>query len=104
MDISRKRVDVRDVLDVLLAVQYCLVEVRNAPALGDVESEKFRQFGSSLLGYRISPGAERNQQIIILVERHVAVHHAGDSHCAVARGNHAVFALDVLRKACVAAL
>ena len=104
VDKSCKCVDVRDVLDVLLAVQYCLIEVRNTPALGDIEPEKLRQLGSRLLGYRVSPCAERNQQSVVLVERHVAVHHAGDSHCAVARWNHSVLLLDVLRKACVAVL
>ena len=104
VDKSCQGVDVRNILDVLLAVEHRLVEVRNAPALRNVESEKFRKFGSRRLGDGISPCAERNQQVVVLIERHVAVHHAGYSHCAVARGNHAVFALDVLRKACVAVL
>ena len=40
VDISGKRVDVRDILDVLLAVEYRLVEVRNTLALGNIEPTK----------------------------------------------------------------
>ncbi len=40
VDISGKRVDVRDILDVPLAVEYRLVEVRNTLALGNIEPTK----------------------------------------------------------------
>ena len=40
VDISGKRVDVRDILDVLLAVKHRLVEVRNTPAPGNIEPTK----------------------------------------------------------------
>ena len=52
----------------------------DAPSLGNVKPEGFGQLQGSLLGHGISPGAEGNQQFILVVECHVSVHHGGKSH------------------------
>ncbi len=63
-----------DLVDVLLAVEDSLVNVRDAPTQWDVEVGGLsRKFGCSLLVS--SPGAERNENVLILAESHVTVHH-----------------------------
>ena len=43
VDIARQRGDVGDAADVLLAVQDGLIQVGDAPTLGDIEAERLRQ-------------------------------------------------------------
>ena len=47
-----------DTRNVLFTVEDRMVQMGNAPALGDVEAEPLRQFRSSLFGDRVLPGAE----------------------------------------------
>jgi hypothetical protein len=48
-----------DIADVGFLIQYRLVEVRNAPALGNVELEQIREFLRCLLGDGVSPCTKR---------------------------------------------
>jgi len=63
----------------LLAVQDGLIQMGDAPSLRDVEPEQLRQLVRRFLGDGIAPGAERDHQLILLIEGHVAVHHRADA-------------------------
>ena len=80
MDIACKRCDVRNIFDVRFAVQYSLIQMRNGPTLRDVEAEFRRKLLGCLAGHGVLPGAERGQQVPVLVEGQIAVHHAGNAH------------------------
>ena len=77
MDIARQRGLELDVADVRLFVQDGLVQVGDAPALGNTELEQLGQFLRRFAGGRISPGSERNEELSLFVERKIAVHHGG---------------------------
>ena len=64
-----------DVTHVFLVVEDGLVEVRDAPAQGDVIDKELREFGSGLRGIGVAPCAEGHQDLTLVVEGHVAVHH-----------------------------
>ncbi len=53
--------------------------MRNAPALGDVELEQIGEFLCRLSGHGVAPGAKRDEQVAVLVECHVAVHHGAEA-------------------------
>ena len=93
-----------DFRHMLLAVQNCLIQVGDAPSLGNVILEQFGQFPGSLAGNGISPGTEGYQLLPILIKYQIAVHHGADSD-----GTHlgklcAVFFLHVLFQGSKAAL
>ena len=75
MYIASQRGQELDVLHVLVTVQDALVQVRDAPAQGDVVVEQLAELGSCLASVRVTPCAERHQNLLLLVEGHVAVHH-----------------------------
>ena len=52
----------------------------NAPALGNVEVEQFRELRGGLGSDGILPGAEGSKQIPFLVKGQIAVHHTGNAH------------------------
>ena len=60
-------------------VQYRLMEVGDSPALEDVELEQFSEFPGCLVGAGVPPGMERDEQMIILIEGQMAVHHADEA-------------------------
>ena len=62
-----------------LAVQNGLVEVRDAPAQGDVVNKELGQPGGGGTGVRVAPRAEGYEDVLLLVEGHVAVHHGADA-------------------------
>lgn len=49
----------------LFFVQHSLVQVGNAPALGDVEAERRSQLLGRCAGDGVAPGAERHQQFAV---------------------------------------
>ena len=79
MDIAGQRGQIADILDVGFLVQDRLVEVGNAPALGNVELEQIGEFLCRLPGHGVAPGAKRDEQISVLIEGQVAVHHAAEA-------------------------
>ena len=78
----------------LLVVENALIEVGNAPAQRNVVNEKFGQLCSCLGGVGVTPCAERHEDVLILVESHVAVHHGREAYggenlyIAVVLGKH----------------
>ena len=79
MDITCQRGQEADLPDVGFLVQYRLVEVGDAPTLGDIELKQVSQFILCLTGHGVSPGAKRDEQIAVLIERHIAVHHGAEA-------------------------
>ena len=83
--IARQRGQEGDALHVLLAVQNGLIQVRDAPALGNVEGKQRRQLLRGLGGHGVAPGAEGGQLVARRVKGQVAVHHGRDAHGFQAR-------------------
>ena len=80
MHIARQRCDVRDLADMVFSVQNRLIQVRDRPALRDVEAERLRELCGGLSGHGVLPCPERRQQVPVLVKGEIAVHHARDAH------------------------
>ena len=80
MNIACQRGQILDVGHVLLVVQYGFVEVRYAPAQGDVVDEKLAQLGSGPARVGVAPRAEGHQNLLLFVEGHVAVHHGTETN------------------------
>src|SRR4051812_28087259 len=68
-----------DILDMGFLVQYRLVEMGNAPTLGNIELEQLREFLGCLSGDRVSPCPKRDEQISVGIECHIAVHHGAET-------------------------
>ena len=79
MDIACQRGQIADILDMGFLVQYRLIEVGNAPTLGNVELEQIGELLCCLSGDGVSPGAKRDEQISILIECQIAVHHGAEA-------------------------
>ena len=79
MDIAGQRGQVADGADMGLFVQDRLIKVRNAPTLGNVELEQSGELLCRLSGDGVAPGAKRDEQVAVLVECHVAVHHGAEA-------------------------
>ena len=88
----------------LLLGQDCLIQVCDAPSLGNVEVEKGRQLLAGFLGHGISPGTEGHEKLSCCVERHITMHHTGKTDTADGRQCLAVFSPDILCQTSVAAL
>ena len=87
--------DEGEVGDVRLLVEDRLVQVRGRPPQREVEAERLRQLGCGALRVGVAPGAERNQQGAVRVERQVPMHHRRESESADAGQGCAVASLDV---------
>ena len=79
MDIGCQGTLVADVFDMGFLIQYRLIEVGNAPTMGNVKLEQFSEGRGSLRGRGVSPCAKRNEQISVLIECHMAVHHGAET-------------------------
>lgn len=80
MHIACQRCDVRDVPHVIFPVQDRLIQVRDRPALRDVEAERLCELLGGFPGHGVLPCAERNEQTPVLVKGEIAVHHARDAY------------------------
>ena len=88
----------------LLVVEDGLIEVADAPAQGDVVVEQLRKFGGSLTRVRVTPRAEGHQDFLLLVERHIAVHHCREADGGQRLYLAVVLALYVLAQLCITVL
>ena len=70
----------RDAFHMLFAVQGGLIQVRDRPALRNIEAEFSAQRLGGLAGHGVLPCPERRQQVPVLIKGEIAVHHAGDAH------------------------
>src|SRR5271169_1939490 len=60
-------------------VQYRLIEVSDAPTMGNVKLEQFSEFLCCLGGRGVSPRTKRDQEISVLIECHITVHHGAEA-------------------------
>ena len=88
----------------LFPVQDRLVKMGDAPSLGDVVLEQLGELFGSFSRDIVSPGAERHQEIVILVKCHISVHHPADSQRFQAGQCDAVALFYVLCQIAVASL
>src|SRR5437868_4579161 len=66
--------------DVGFLVQYCLIEVCNTPALGDIELEQIRKFLCRLGGHGVTPCPKRGKQFSVLIEGQITMHHSAEAN------------------------
>jgi hypothetical protein len=74
-----ERVQGGDLRNVRFGIPHRLVQVRDRPAQRDVGAEEPGQLGGGIAGRGVAPGAERHEQLVVGVEREVAVHHRRDT-------------------------
>ena len=95
VDVASQGGEEGDILHVRLLVQNGLIQVGDAPALGDVEAEEGAQLLRGLAGDGVPPGAELRELLSVPVERQIAVHHGTDAQRAHGGQLHAVFGLHI---------
>ena len=84
MDIARQRCEKGQLAQMRLPIEKRLIEMRDAPPLGNVEAERLGQLRRRRAGHRIAPCAEGHQQLAGPVKGQIAVHHCRDpdaAHC-----------------------
>ena len=89
--------EIINILYMLLLIQDGLVQVGNAPSLGHIVPENPSQLLRSRPCDGIPPCAEGNQELPILIKRHVTVHHGGKTDGTNGGKGHAVRFLHVGR-------
>ena len=104
VDEACKGRDKTDAVHMGLSVQDRLIEVGYGPALGNVEAEQLRQLLRCGAGDVVSPGAEGNQQLVLLIKSKVAVHHSADADGSELLQRDAVLLLHCRGKASVGVL
>jgi hypothetical protein len=67
--------------DVVFTVQDRLVQVGDAPPVGDVVPKLRTQPLGRLTGVGVPPGTEWRQQLVVGIEGQIAVHHRGHAEC-----------------------
>ena len=93
-----------NVLHMRLPVQNGLIQVGNAPPLGNVEVQYLAELGGCFAGDGVAPGAEWCQLVAVLVKGEIAVHHGGYADCSNLRQRDAVFFQHILLQLGVAVL
>lgn len=63
----------------LFFIQNTLIQLRTTPAIRDVELKQLRELGRRLRRIGVSPGPETAQELSVLIERQIPVHHGADS-------------------------
>ena len=96
--IAGQRRQKSDVLDMVFFIEDGLIEVRDAPALRDVEAEEIRELTCRLARDVVAPGPERCELLAILIKRQIAVHHRADADGANRLELHMVAALHIGRQ------
>ena len=104
MNIAGEGGQILDAGDVLFPVEDALVEMRDAPAQGNVVVEELAQLGSSLARVGVAPSAEGHQYLLLLVESHIAVHHGREANGSQALYLATVLLQDISAKVDVAVL
>ena len=104
MDVSGKRRQIIDLRGMCFAVQQRLIQMRDRPALRDVESEQFGELFHSFTGHGVSPGTECGKLIAVLVKWQVAVHHGRNADSTNRCKLLCVFLLEVRFQRCEAGL
>ena len=104
MDISGKRREIFDAVDMALAIEDSLIKVRDAPTKGNVEVEQFGEFLCGLTCIGVSPSAERNEDLVVLAKWHIAMHHRTDADGSETSDLYAILLFDILAQRGIAVL
>jgi hypothetical protein len=96
--------EVLDVLHVFIILEDALIQMADTPAEGDVVVEELGELGSGLTGIGITPSAEGYEDLLLLVESHIAVHHSGETNGGEGLDFTVVLLLDVLAEVGIAVL
>ena len=72
--------DMGNLRNVLLVIQHRLLQMGNAPALGNIEGKQCGQYLCSLSGDSVLPSSKGHKHIPILVKSQLALYHSGDTH------------------------
>ena len=88
----------------IFSAQNSLIQMCNAPSLGNVEIKYRDQLLAGFGCLCISPGTERHQKFSGCIERHIAVHHSAESQRAQGGQLLTVFCLYIVCQALVASL
>ena len=83
--ITGERGEVRDLADVLFLVEHRLVQVGDGPAFRNIVLEQFGKLLVRFGGVGVLPGAERHEQLAVLVKGKIAVHHGGEADMSDSR-------------------
>ena len=95
VDVAGERREVGQPRQVRLVLEDRLVEVGHAPALGHGEVQRLGQQPARRAGDVVPPCPERHEQLALVVEGEVAVHHRADAHRRDLAQVHAVPGADV---------
>ena len=91
-----------DLADVRFFVQDRLAKMSNTPPLRDVVIKELCEHVGCFPCYCIAPGTERNKEIVLLVERHISVHHTAYAYSTKLFDRHAEALFNVLFEIAVA--
>lgn len=80
MNEARQCGDVGNFFNVCFSVQHRLIQMGNAPTLWDIEAKDLREFCRCLRSHCVLPCAKWHQQIPVLVEGQIPMHHTGNPH------------------------
>ena len=78
MDVTAEGGDIVNTRHMGFLVQDRLVQVSDAPALGNIKPEQLHQFFGGGSGNGVAPGPEGSKLVTIFVKDQIAVHHAGN--------------------------
>ena len=70
--------------------------MRYTPSLGNWKVKNFCQFLGSRRCHGVSPSPEWYQKFLILVKRHIAMHHGRNSHGAYSMQCNIIFLIHIL--------
>ncbi len=76
VDVSGKGGQVGNPRNMLLPVEHRLIQMGDRPPLGNMKAEKFRQCCCGGAGNGVLPCTEGREQVPVLVEGQIAVHHS----------------------------
>ena len=79
MHIARQRGEEIQPLQVFFPVEHRLIQMGDAPTLGNIAAKQSAQFLCGGAGGGVAPGAERRQLIAVPVKGQIPVHHGGDA-------------------------
>ena len=66
----------------LFTVEYRLIKMSRAPALGHIEIKKLAELLCRLTRYCVSPCSEFGKLLAVFIKRKIAVHHSADAESA----------------------
>ena len=90
VDVAGERGEEADLRHVRLVVEDRLVVVGDRPPQRDVVAEELGELGRGALGRGVAPRTEGDEELAVVVEREVAVHHRGHADGPDGRRAHAV--------------